>query len=301
MRLLFDAFPYQKYGASRGTVTAVSRVPTEPTNLDSNLGIEEPVFRIRVRIDEMAPRVPADQRAMRPGMTLNAHLELERRSLWEVLFGPVLGALARERIQWPWSQRMRPLLQTEAAECGLASVAMIGLHYGHRVNLSGLRQRYPTSIKGMTLGQLMAVASDLELAPRAVRLEIDELDKLRKPAILHWDLNHFVVLESAGPRDVVILDPAVGRRKMSLAKFGRHFTGVALELTPTADFRPIEARTRTRLKDLWSRLTNYRGALIQILSCRCCFSSPLSSLPSICSWSSTRRSARAIPDCCSSC
>jgi len=161
---------------------------------------------------------------------------------------------------------MRPLLQTEAAECGLASVAMIALHYGHRVNLSGLRQRYPTSIKGMTLEQLMAVASDLELAPRAVRLEIDELDKLRKPAILHWDLNHFVVLESAGPRDVVILDPAVGRRKMSRAKFGRHFTGVALELTPTADFRPIEARTRTRLKDLWSRLTNYRGALIQILS-----------------------------------
>lgn len=94
VRLLFDAFPYQKYGAGRGTITAVSRVPTEPTNLDSNLGIEEPVFRIRVRIDEMAPRVPADQRAMRPGMTLNAHLVLERRSLWEVLFGPVLGALS---------------------------------------------------------------------------------------------------------------------------------------------------------------------------------------------------------------
>lgn len=169
-------------------------------------------------------------------------------------------------IQWPWSQRMRPLLQTEAAECGLASVAMIALHYGHRVNLSGLRQRYPTSIKGTTLEQLMAVASDLELAPRAVRLEIDELGKLRTPAILHWDLNHFVVLESAGPKEVVILDPAVGRRRISLAKFGRHFTGVALELTPTSDFRPIEARTRTRLKDLWSRLTNYRGALIQILS-----------------------------------
>jgi len=112
----------------------------------------------------------------------------------------------------------------------------------------------------------MAVASDLELAPRAVRLEIDELSKLRKPAILHWDLNHFVVLESADASNVVILDPAVGRRKISLAKFGRHFTGVALELTPTSDFRPIEARTRTRLKDLWSRLTNYRGALIQILS-----------------------------------
>jgi len=95
VRLFFDAFPYQKYGAGRGTVTAVARVPTEPTNIDSNLGIEEPVFRIRVRIDEMAPRVPADQRAMRPGMTLSANLVLERRSLWEVLFGPVRSAVGR--------------------------------------------------------------------------------------------------------------------------------------------------------------------------------------------------------------
>jgi membrane fusion protein len=93
VRLFFDAFPYQKYGAGRGTVTAVSRVPTEPTNLDSNLGIEEPVFRVRVRIDEMAPHVPAEQRAMRPGMTLNANLVLERRSLLEVLFGPIGAAV----------------------------------------------------------------------------------------------------------------------------------------------------------------------------------------------------------------
>jgi membrane fusion protein len=93
VRLLFDAFPYQKYGAGRGTVTAVSRVPTEPTNLDTNLGIDEPVFRLRVRIDEMAPHIPVDQRAMRPGMTLTANLVLERRSLWEVLFNPFLGAL----------------------------------------------------------------------------------------------------------------------------------------------------------------------------------------------------------------
>ena len=168
-------------------------------------------------------------------------------------------------IEWPWSSRMRPLLQSEAAECGLACLAMVALHYGHRVNLPGLRQLHPTSIKGATLQELMAIASDLELAPRAVRLEIDELDKLRKPAILHWDLNHFVVLESADARHVTILDPARGRRRIGLDKLGRHFTGVALELTPTADFKPIEARTRTRLSDLWSRLSNYRGPFTQIL------------------------------------
>jgi ATP-binding cassette subfamily B protein RaxB len=168
-------------------------------------------------------------------------------------------------IEWPWSQRMRPLLQSEAAECGLATLAMIALHYGHRINLPGLRQRYPTSIKGTTLEELMAIASDLELAPRALRLEVAELGKLQKPAILHWDLNHFVVLESATPRHVTILDPARGRRRMTLAAFGRHFTGVALELTPTADFKPIEARTRTRLSDLWSRLSNFGGPFTQIV------------------------------------
>ena len=168
-------------------------------------------------------------------------------------------------IEWPWSQRVQPLLQSEGAECGLTCLAMIANHHGHKVNLPGLRQRYPTSIKGATLEDLMAIASDLELAPRAVRLDLDELDKLQKPALLHWDLNHFVVIEEAKGDRATILDPASGRRRLSMRELGRHFTGVALELSPTADFRPVEARTRTRLRDLWTRMTNYRGALVQVL------------------------------------
>ena len=71
---------------------------------------------------------------------------------------------------------MQPLFQSEAAECGLACVAMIATHHGHRVNLPGLRQRHPTSIKGTALPELMAIASELELSPRAIRLDVDELD-----------------------------------------------------------------------------------------------------------------------------
>jgi membrane fusion protein len=91
VRLLFDAFPYQKYGAGRGRVTAVSRVAVEPASIDSALKVDEPVFRIRVAIDQ-APRVAGGER-LRPGMTLSANLVLERRSLWEVLFKPVATAL----------------------------------------------------------------------------------------------------------------------------------------------------------------------------------------------------------------
>ena len=166
----------------------------------------------------------------------------------------------------PWQRSMAPVMQAEAAECGLACVAMIAAHHGHRVNLAGLRQLYPTSMKGMTLAALMAIASDLELAPRAVRLEVEELHQLALPAVLHWDLNHFVVLERVSGVAATILDPAGGRRIVPLAKLGRHFTGVALELAPTPAFKPVEARVTIRLSDLWSRLVNYRSALTQLLT-----------------------------------
>ena len=167
---------------------------------------------------------------------------------------------------FPWQRRIRPVLQAEAAECGLACLTMVAARHGHRVNLPGLRQLHPISSKGATLDQLMAVASEIGLAPRALRLELAELAQLRLPAILHWDLNHFVVLEEAGRGAVTIVDPAAGRRRLTLAEASRHFTGVALELSPSPGFKPLEARTRTRLTDLWSGMTNYGGAAFQILS-----------------------------------
>ena len=170
-------------------------------------------------------------------------------------------------MDWPWSRRVRPVLQTELAECGLACLAMVAAHHGHKINLAGLRQQYPASMKGATLAQLMAVASSIDLAPRAVRLETDELSQLQVPAILHWDLNHFVVLEKALPGGgAIILDPATGRRKVGPQQLGRHFTGVALELTPTPEFKPIEARPRTRLSQLWTRIIGFKRALGQILT-----------------------------------
>jgi membrane fusion protein len=93
VRLHFDAFPYQKYGSGRGRVVAVSRVAIEPSSLDPSLGIQEPVFRIRVALDEAVPALP--DASLRPGMTLSANLVLERRSLWEILFDPIRGALRR--------------------------------------------------------------------------------------------------------------------------------------------------------------------------------------------------------------
>lgn len=157
------------------------------------------------------------------------------------------------------------MLQAEAAECGLACLAMVAAHHGHRVNIGGLRRQFPVSMKGATLAQLMEIASRLDLAPRPLRLELDEIDKLATPSILHWDLNHFVVLERVDARAITILDPASGRREIPMGLVSKHFTGVALELTPTADFKPIDARVTIQLSDLWGRLVNFRGAFVQLM------------------------------------
>ncbi len=166
---------------------------------------------------------------------------------------------------FPWARKIAPVLQSEAAECGLACLTMIARHYGHRVNLAGMRRSHAASMKGSTLTDLVAVADALQLGPRPLRLDLEELPQLKLPAILHWGLDHFVVLESVGARGATILDPAVGRRAIGRKALSDNFTGVALECQPTADFEPQTAQVRIRLSDLYSRLTNYGPAIAQVI------------------------------------
>ncbi|MCX7197811.1 MAG: peptidase domain-containing ABC transporter, partial [Proteobacteria bacterium] len=95
-------------------------------------------------------------------------------------------------------------------------------------------------------------------------LELEELPLLRLPCILHWDLNHFVVLVKATRKGIVILDPAVGRRSLGLQEVSRHFTGVALELTPTERFRPQDTSPRIGISELTGTVTGLRRSLLQI-------------------------------------
>ena len=162
------------------------------------------------------------------------------------------------------TKRLPMFLQTEAAECGLASVGMVACFHGHRLDLAALRRRFTVSLKGSTLAFLMQVAARLHLAPRPLRLELEELPQLRAPCILHWDLNHFVVLKSADARGAVIHDPAFGIRRLSLAQVSKHFTGIALELAPTAQFTPADERRRVKLRDLMGHVAGLRRSLAQV-------------------------------------
>ncbi|MBV8591979.1 MAG: peptidase domain-containing ABC transporter, partial [Acetobacteraceae bacterium] len=134
--------------------------------------------------------------------------------------------------------RLPVLVQTEAAECGLACLAMIASYHGHRTDLNALRRQHPASLKGVTVAGLIHVASQLGFASRPVRLELNQLRHLRLPAILHWDMNHFVVLREATSTGLVVHDPATGRKHLPLSEASKHLTGVALELSPAPGFVP---------------------------------------------------------------
>jgi ATP-binding cassette subfamily B protein RaxB len=172
---------------------------------------------------------------------------------------------AHAHLNLAWRRRLPMVLQTEAAECALASLAMVAQYFGYRAGLPDLRRRFGMSLKGMTLKDLMGVADQIGFATRPLRLELEELAQLRLPCILHWDLNHFVVLASVGERSVVIHDPAVGVQRLPFNVVSRHFTGVALELFPTAHFEPAAAPPRVRLSQLLGRVVGVKRALGHLL------------------------------------
>ena len=88
-----------------------------------------------------------------------------------------------------------PLIrQTEAAECGLARLAMVAGYHGLDTDMTTLRRRFPISIKGATLEDLVVAANALDLTSRALLCDPEDFKLLRTPAILRWDFKHFVVL-----------------------------------------------------------------------------------------------------------
>lgn len=170
-----------------------------------------------------------------------------------------------DALQWGFSRKLPTMLQAEVAECGIACIAMIASFHGHCIDLQTLRTRFPPSSKGATLAQVMQIASQLDMAGRPLRLEPDALPDLQAPCILHWDLNHFVVLKKATAKYVDIHDPAVGSRRLSYAEVSDHFTGVALELTPTPQFRKQTDTQHISLTTLIGTVVGLRRSVAQIL------------------------------------
>ncbi|WP_020186986.1 peptidase domain-containing ABC transporter [Methylopila sp. 73B] len=169
-----------------------------------------------------------------------------------------------QTLKFGFGRRLPVVLQAEAAECGMACVAMVLGRYGRHVDLGALRRRHALSLKGMTLRNLIDLAGGMGLATRALRCELADLPKLKTPCILHWGLNHFVVLDQVRPKSLVIHDPARGRRVVPLAEASREFTGVALEATPAMEFVQETAAPGFKLGHLFRNISGVRGALGQV-------------------------------------
>lgn len=136
---------------------------------------------------------------------------------------------------------MKSIIQSEAAECGLASLAMIAARHGKHITLSELRNRFPLSLKGAKLSSVISIAQQLGFSARPLRLEPPDLAKLAMPCILHWDMDHFVVLDKVRTSGITIFDPARGKRIVRALEISSSFTGIALELTPNSEFQQQSA------------------------------------------------------------
>lgn len=172
---------------------------------------------------------------------------------------------AIDLLQFGGGRRTPVIRQAEAAECGLTSLAMVLGHHGLDTDMPTLRRRFSVSLKGATLKALMQIAEQCGFIARPLRGEIDQLDQLPLPAILHWNLNHFVVLTKVS-RSVRgwrfhVHDPACGPRRFAEDEFSRHFSGVVLELSPSENFRPRSERSRLRIFQLWSRMSGLWSSL----------------------------------------
>jgi membrane fusion protein len=217
IRIMYDAFPYQHFGTYRGRVVNVSQTiltssdaagpyQTHRTKLPRD-GCARKARNRRVRQDNPAAARHASEGGYHTREALSDELAHEPVAYCPDVIVSLISFTGHERL---------PLVrQTEAAECGLACLAMIASYHGHRIDLNTLRRRYPVSLNGVTLRSLIQVASQLHLVGRPLRLELEHLGQLRLPAILHWDMSHFVVLKKVGRKGIVINDPATGEKALS--------------------------------------------------------------------------------------
>jgi ATP-binding cassette subfamily C protein len=164
--------------------------------------------------------------------------------------------------------RTPTVIQMEAVECGAAALAIVLGHYGRVVPLEQLREECGVSRDGSRALNVIKAATRFGLEAKGFKYNIEKLAKVRLPAILFWNFNHFVVLDGISRRGKVfhINDPARGRRTVAFQQFNESYTGVVLTFQPTSEFRKGGRRPST-IGFLAARLQKSRTAFTYALLC----------------------------------
>lgn len=145
------------------------------------------------------------------------------------------------------SSKIPLLVQSEVAECGITCLAMIAYYHGYKTNMLAMRRKYPVGIQGITVKEILKVADDIGLSGRVLKLELGQLSRIKGPAILHWNFNHFVTLTAVNRHGIVIHDPAKGKVKLDWAQVSESFTGIVIELSPSSSFETCDERIKVPL------------------------------------------------------
>lgn len=156
------------------------------------------------------------------------------------------------------------IFQSETSECGLACLTMIANYLGKKIGVAELRESYKISSLGASVKDIAAAAQRIGLRCRPLKLELSDLKKLELPVVLHWDLDHFVVLKKITASSAVIHDPAVGVRSYSLSEMGMHFTGIAVEVRKTGEFNSATAQPKFTLAQLFEPGVGFYKVIVQV-------------------------------------
>ena len=157
------------------------------------------------------------------------------------------------------------ILQMEATECGAASLSMIFAHYGLWLPLEKLRQECGVNRDGSKASCVIRAARARGCTANGYKWPVDRLLEVGEyPLIIHWEFNHFVVLEGVKGETVYLNDPAMGRRTVPLSEFRTSYTGVALRVVPNENFKP-EGERYNIFKDVAAKMSRDKWAVLFIV------------------------------------
>ena len=150
--------------------------------------------------------------------------------------------MSQKKIRQPVSRgraKVPVIMQMEALECGAASLAMVMAYYGKWVPLEQVRLDCGVSRDGSTAKNRLVAARSYGFEAQGYRCELDSVrEEMAYPCIIHWNFNHFVVLDGFRGNYAYINDPARGEVKVTMEEFDRSFTGIVLDIRPGESFVP---------------------------------------------------------------
>jgi ATP-binding cassette, subfamily B, bacterial HlyB/CyaB len=155
--------------------------------------------------------------------------------------------------------------QQSASDCGAACLVMIGRYWGKRLSVNRLRELTNVSRSGASLSAVAAAAETIGFTTRPVKASLDKLAQQPLPAIAHWEGKHYIVVYEVSKKRVIVGDPAIGQRNLSIAEFKAGWNGYALLLQATNQLQDAQ-ETNTPFWQFFELIKPHFGVLLEVFA-----------------------------------